>query len=298
MMNLAMNTGMNQMKEQAQSLIPSEMQDKTEGQSGDNNLNSLKEPNIETTNKGKPILQKKKKKVTIDRGLSVRMYSILLFHTLIITILLMVIHIKNYDPFKEEEAEKYSKYSWYIFGGCIALSIILSLLVSKVKCISTIYLNYIFYLILLVLNAFAFVWGGKDNLYDFIVSMLIMFDAGSLTVLLFSLFVKDIPSTFWIMCSCVAGHLVAMFVLIRVFSKHKYFVLLTCILSFAIYEAMNYNALDSYKNNSKNKNSIPSMMSLPFELNLSFLKIIYYLLYGIFYWFRACCCSSFSSKKK
>lgn len=293
MMNLAMNTEMKGMQEKAENLIPKEMQDKNDAQKGEN---SLKEPNIEVNNKGKPIQQKKKKKKAIlDRGLTVRMYSVLFFHTLIITVLLFLIHLKTINPL---EGKEINTYSWYIFGGCIFLSILLSLLVSKVRCISKVYLNYIFYLILLALNAFAFAWGGKEDLFDYIISMLIMFDAGSLTVLTFSLLVKDVPSTFWIMCSCSAGSLLAMLILIKVFSEHKYFVLLTCIIAFAIYESMNYNALDCYKNNSKNKNSIPSMMSLPFELNLCFLKVIYYIFYGIFYYFKACCCSSFSKKKK
>ena len=73
--------------------------------------------------------------------------------------------------------------------------------------------------------------------------------------------------------------------------------LLTYVLSFEIYEDMNYNAFNSYKNNTKNINSISSMMSLPFELNLCFLKIIYYILNRIFYYFRVCCYSSYTKKK-
>ena len=284
MMNLAVNVGMNQMKDQAQHLIEAEMEDKS--------AKNSKGDNIEINNKGnQPKKQKKVKK--IDRNLTVRMYSVLLFHTLSITILLFIVYLKDIKiedqiPNKSEGISEYMP--WFIFAGCIVISIILSLLVSKVKCISKIYFNYIFYIILLALNCVAFVWGGKDDLFDYIASMLIMFDAGSLSVLMFSLFVKDIPSTFWIMLSCSGGLLIAMFILIKVFNEHKYFVLLSCVISFAIYEVMNYNALDVYKNNDKNTTSIPSMMSLPFELNLSFLKLIYYLFYGIFYWFKACCC--------
>ena len=290
-MNLVLNAGMNQMKDQAQNLIEAEMQDKSAKDS--------KGDNIEINNKGNQ--QKKQKKVIkkIDRNLTVRMYSVLLFHTLSITILLFIVHLKDINieqkindriPDKSEGISDYLP--WFIFAGCIVISIILSLLVSKVKCISKIYFNYIFYIILLALNLVAFVLGGKDDLFDYIASMLIMFDAGSLSVLMFSLFVKDIPSTFWIMLSCSGGLLIAMFILIKVFNEHKYFVLLSCVISFAIYEVMNYNALDVYKNNDKNTTSIPSMMSLPFELNLSFLKFLYYLFYGIFYWFKACCCPS------
>ena len=292
MMNLAMKAGMNQMKGQAQSLIQSEMQDKGLGN------NDPKEENIEVNNTGKQIQPKKKKKPKIDRNLTVRMYSILFFHTLVITVLLYVFHFTDTSIEKKSDNFKGANplMSWIIFFGCIVLSIILSFLVSKVKCVSKFFLNYFFYIILLALNAFAFVWGGKDKLFHYIVSMLIMFDAGSLTVLFFSLLVKDIPSTFWIMCSCSGGLIIALLVLIKVFDEDKYLVLLICALSFAIYEVMNYNALDSYKNNNKNNNSIPSMMSLPFELNISFVKLIYYFFYMIFSWFKACCCSS--KKKK
>ena len=291
MMNLAMKAGMNQMKDQAQNLIPNEMKDKGEEQKDENIKNDPKEPKIEVNDKGKPIQRKKKKKILIDRSLSIRMYSVLLFHTLLITVLLFIVHFKYLDNIKKNENKLWSKYSWAIFGGCIVLSILLSFLVSKVKCISTLYLNYIFYLILLALNAVAFVYGGKEDLFNFIISMLIMFDAGSITILLFSSLIKDAPSTFWLMCSCSAGHLLAMFILIKVYSDDKYLILLFCILAFFIYETMNYNALDSYKA-SKNNSSIPSMMILPFELNLSFIKIIWYVLYGIFSCLLSCCCDN------
>jgi hypothetical protein len=296
MMNLAMKAGMNQMKDQAQNLIPNELKDKGEEKKDENIRNDPKEPNLEVKDKGKPNQPKKKKRVIIDKNLSVRMYSVLLFHTAIITILLFIVHLKYLRKFNENKDKIGTKYSWLIFAGCIILSILLSLLVSKVRCISTMYLNYIFYLILLALNAVAFVFGGIDSLFDYIISMLIMFDAGSITILFFSMLVKDAPSTFWLMCSCSAGHLIAMFILIKVFEDNKYIVLVFCGLAFAIYQTMNYNALDSYKA-SKNNTSIPSMMILPFELNLSFIKIIYYVLYGIFSCLVSCCCGTTKSKK-
>lgn len=288
MMNIAMKAGMNQMKDQTQNLIESEMQVKNTDKTEQNKENGPKE-NIEIKEAPKP--SKKKKKIKIDKNASVRMYSVLFFHTMIITILLYIVHYKYLDEFNENK-DDLGDYSWAIFIGCIVLSILLSLLVSKVQFISKIFLNYIFYLLLLALNSLAFVWGGKDSLFDYIVSILIMFDAGSLTVLIFSTFVKDVPSTFWIMCSCASGHLVAMFVLIKVYDAHKYFVLLTCSLAFAIYETMNYSAFDNNKSN-----SMPSMISLPFELNMGFIYVIYYVLYGIFSFMRFCCCPS-SNKKK
>ena len=293
MMNLAMKAGMNQMKDQTQNLIESEMQIKNSDKNEKNEQNGESGPkeNIEIKEGPKPAQSKKKKKLKIDKNASVRMYSVLLFHTMIITILLFVIKSQYSDELKEKENDL-GDYSWPIFIGCIVLSILLSLLVSKVQFLSKIFINYIFYLALLVLNSLAFVWGGKGPLFDYIVSMLIMFDAGSLTVLMFSTFVKDVPSTFWIMCSCASGHLVAMFVLIKVYDEHKYFVLFCCVLAFAIYESMNYNAFDTSKSNA------PSMISLPFELNLGVVIIIYYVLYGIYYFMKFCCCPTSNKKKK
>lgn len=292
-MNLLLQKGVNDMKDQTQNLIQNEMQIV---QKDENKENQIKEPNIEVNNKVKP--SKKRKKLIIDKGLSIRMYTVLFFHTFIITILLYYFNYKT-DDVIDEKSKELGNYTWAIFAGCIALSIVLSFLVSKVQFLSKVFINYIFYIILLALNALAFIWGGKDDFFDYIISMLIMFDAASLIIIIFLALMKDAaPSTFWIMCSCTAGSLIAMYVILKIYSTHKYFVLITCILSFAIYESMNYSVFDSYTNKAKNKNNnSPSMISLPFELNISFVMLIYYILYGFFLFFKSCCCSSNSKKK-
>ena len=240
--------------------------------------------NIEINNRPKP--KKKNKKLIVDRALAIRMYTVLFIHTIIITILLFFLHFKN-DNIINEKKEELDSYSWYIFGGSLLLSIILSLLIYAIK---VSFLNYILYIILLVLNAVAFVLGEKLGSFEYPITMLIMFDSASLVILIFLAVIKDAPSTFWLMCSCVAGNLLSMYILSRVFSENKYFIFLTCLISFAIYETMNYNALDCQNN------KVPSMMSLPFNLNVSFVKLIYYIFYGIFYLFKSCCSSS--GKKK
>lgn len=292
MMNLAVKAGMNQMKDQTQNLIQNEMQDKSIEQKEENGPNGQKEQNLQVNeNRPRPIQPKKKKKIKIDKNLTIRMYSVLLFHTMVITALLYIFREKDIDI-----SDELGKLDWAIFIGCIVLSILLSLIVSKVQFVSKLFLNYILYIALLGLNIIAFVYGGKSKLFDYVVSMMIMFDAGSLTVLSFSSFINDNPSTFWLMCCCAAGHLVAMFILMKVYDDHKYFVLSSCVLAFAIYETMIYNSFDSYNKN-KNVTRLPSMICLPFELNLSFAKIIYYILYGIFYWFKSCCCGTDNKKK-
>ena len=186
-MNLALQAGINQISGQTENLIQSEMQDKNAGQKEkENNQNQPNQDNKENqpnqenqenqpkenieinNNKPKPV--KKKRKVIIDKALSIRMYSILLLHTSIITILLFIIHYKSYNIEAQTEELGLGAYSWFIFGGCIILSIIVSILVSKIKFLSKLFLNYIFYLVLLALNALAFVWGGKDDLFDYIMS--------------------------------------------------------------------------------------------------------------------------------
>lgn len=291
-MNLAVKAGVNQMKEQTQNLIENEMQDKSIEQKGENDPNGPKEPNLEMNeNKPRPIQPKKKKKLKIDKKLTIRMYSVLFFHTMVITLLLYIFRVKDYDI-----SDELGKLEWAIFIGCIILSILLSLIVSKVRFVSKIFLNYILYIALLGLNIIAFVYGGKSKLFDYVVSMMIMFDAGSLTVLTLSSLINDNPSSFWLMCCCAAGHLVAMFIVMKIYEDHRYLVLSSCLLAFAIYETMIYNSFESV-NKRKNSNNLPSMISLPFELNLSFAAIIYYILYGIFYWFKSCCCGSEKKKK-
>ena len=81
-MNFMMQAGMNQMTDQAKSLLPSEMQDKDEKGS----------PKIAPGD----VPKKPKKKSLITRSLAIRMYSVLLVHTLIITILVFVFY--SSDP--------------------------------------------------------------------------------------------------------------------------------------------------------------------------------------------------------
>ena len=127
-MNLAVKAGVNQMKEQTQNLIENEMQDKSIEQKGENDPNGPKEPNLEMNeNKPRPIQPKKKKKLKIDKKLTIRMYSVLFFHTMVITLLLYIFRVKDYDI-----SDELGKLEWAIFIGCIILSILLSLIVSLI----------------------------------------------------------------------------------------------------------------------------------------------------------------------
>ncbi len=288
-----MQAGMNQMKDQAKSLIPNEMQDKKEGgKEGEEN------GKIENSENKNQVKQKKpKRKNPITKSAAIRMYTVLLFHTLLITILLYV--------FTKSENIDFSIIKLAIFLGCFFGAILLSLAVSYFQFISKVFLNYLIYLIILGANVIGFICCARLNgdLFKLLKTMFIIFDAGSLTIIFFSTLVKDTPSTFWLMCSSCGGIIIAILVMAKVYNDSKIFrwvvILFGCI-AFAIYESMNYNALDVYKKNTKNEASVPSMVSLPFELNLCFVKIFWYVLKVIGYLCSMCfaCCCAGPKKKK
>ena len=316
-----MQAGMNQMKDQAKSLIPSEMQDKNEQGSS---------PKVGAGD----VRKKPKKKSVITRSLAIRMYTVLLFHTLIITILVFLFYkgdpqqrivprasiillsnssdpsqnstdppknstdpnstIPDSEPSQSTEPDLWL-HKLIIFGICFGGSLFLSLCISKIKFFTRIYLHYILYLVLLAANIAEFVCLANlsESLYELVTTMFIIFDAGSLTIIIFSGFVKDTPSTFWLMCSCAGGCFIALIVMSKIYSGSifRYFVMLFGVLAFAIYETMNYKALDSYKQSVKSSPTAPSTFSLPFELNVSFVRVFLYFVKGICSLFALCCCS-------
>ena len=316
-----MQAGMNQMKDQAKSLIPSEMQDKNEQGSS---------PKVGAGD----VRKKPKKKSVITRSLAIRMYTVLLFHTLIITILVFLFYkgdpnqpivprasiillsnssdpsqnstdppknstdpnstIPDSEPSQSTEPDLWL-HKLIIFGICFGGSLFLSLCISKIKFFTRIYLHYVLYLVLLAANIAEFVCLANlsESLYELVTTMFIIFDAGSLTIIIFSGFVKDTPSTFWLMCSSAGGCFIALIVMSKIYSGSifRYFVMLFGVLAFAIYETMNYKALDSYKQSVKSSPTAPSTFSLPFELNVSFVRVFLYFVKGICSLFALCCCS-------
>ena len=205
-MNFMMKAGMNQMKDQAKALIPDEMQDKKDTNKDGKNQEGEKS-NLEPSEKGQQISNKKpKKKNPITKGLAIRMYSILLFHTLVITILLFVFGKKNVN---------FSPIKLIIFLACFFGSVLLSLAVTNYKFISKMFLNYLIYLVILGANVIGFVCCVRLNgdLFKLVNTLFMIFNTGSLTIILFSTLVKDTPSTFWLMCSSSGGILISVIVL-------------------------------------------------------------------------------------
>lgn len=283
-MNMLMKAGMNQMKDQAQALIPSELQDKSE----DN-----PEQKDSKSDKNKKVPKKPKKKSPITRALVLKMYSILLFHTLLITILLFVF---------EKSDKEFDLLTLIIFLVCFAVGFFLSLSVSNMKCLSKSFMNYIIYIILLAANIIAFLCCSRldQNLFEITNTILIIFDAGSLTIILFASLVKDTPSTFWLMLSCSGGLIIAIFVMIKIYYTNKLYRLLLLFvgcLSFGVYESMNSNALNVDIDKITKEPSPPSLVSLPFELNVCFIKVFWYIIKGI-YTLCTMCCSLCPKKRR
>ena len=199
------------------------------------------------------------------------MYSILLFHTMIITILIFVFsYQKGFHVIK-----------LIVFLSCFVGGFLLSLSIAKIKCLSKAYLNYVIYIILLAANIFAFVCCSLlyDRLSNLIKTMFIVFDTASISVIFFSGLVKDTPSTFWLMVAGVGGSILTILIMAKIYGDtflDKWLTLLFGAFSLAVYESMTYNALDAYIKNNKNESGIPSIVSLPFELNLCFFKVFIY----------------------
>lgn len=261
-MNFIQDMAMKQAKEQVTALLPNELENKGNKES----------ENVDVADEmmSKRKTSKKRKKKKIDKTLAARMFSVLLFHTSIITILTIFIHCSQAKDVPEEA----KNYLLFIFLGCLIAGIVLSVIVVYVKVISKLYLNYILYFVLLAMNGVAFSSAGYKIAFPEVTSMLVIFDAGSLFILLFSCLVKESPSSFWSVISCGCGCLLGFMVVLKIFKESSFFVTIFGIYAIAIMEYVTNNALESYENNEESDSSIPSMMCLPFELNLSSVKII------------------------
>ena len=64
----------------------------------------------------------------------------------------------------------------------------LSLMVSKIRCFSSLYFIYVLYIVLLALDLCIFILGGHLILFAIFATILIVFDAGSTTILIFCSF--------------------------------------------------------------------------------------------------------------
>lgn len=295
-MNLMMNAGINQIKGQAMALIPDEMQDKESGK-----LQEGKDSKINAEGKENQIKPKKQKKVNpITKSVAIKMYSILLFHTLAVTTTIFVFNIISH--------RSYSLFKIIASSAGIAGGIILSFAVTKIRCLSNFILVFLFYIVVLAANVIGFTYcsllgeegengdSGDKYISNLLKTMFIVFDSASLTVILFSCFVKDTPSTFWLMCCSGGGCILSIVIAAKIYSDDsklkRWGLMLFGGIACAIYESMTYNSLDDYINNKKTE-KFPPVMSLPFEFNICFIKIFWYFIKIIGYLCSmcvSCCC--------
>lgn len=102
--------------------------------------------NVESSEKKENVKPKKKKKKNpIIRSLALKMYSILLFHLLAITVSIFI--YKDHDR----------TLNIFIFIACFAGAVLFSYLVSNYKILTQIFLNYLIYLIFLAVFVVGFV---------------------------------------------------------------------------------------------------------------------------------------------
>lgn len=310
MMNMVMQAGLNQAKDQAQNLIPKEVKDgqNEEKKEGEGNNNSINDSQSNLTNSSN-ISHKKMKNKKINKQLAIKMYSVLLCHTGILTIAEYIIRTVQNSKGNVFDSD-YNIVYWVIFAASIALALILSLLVTKIKCLSSMIFVSLFYVLILALDACIFNIGGHLLSFEVFVSMLIVFDAASAVILIFCSLIKDAPSLFWMICSSIGGIILAVFLCTKIYEDEKIFVLIFGVYAFVVYETMNYHVFDDGKKKKKKSEpqpqiptqsqpqqeakpeeevKIPPMMVLPYEFNAAFVRLLLLIFKGIYTLIRGCC---------
>ena len=310
MMNMVMQAGLNQAKDQAQNLIPKEVKDgqNEEKKEGEGNNNSINDSQSNLTNSSN-ISHKKMKNKKINKQLAIKMYSVLLCHTGILTIAEYIIRTVQNSKGNVFDSD-YNIVYWIIFAASIALALLLSLLVTKIKCLSSMIFVSLFYVLILALDACIFNIGGHLLSFEVFVSMLIVFDAASAVILIFCSLIKDAPSLFWMICSSIGGIILAVFLCTKIYEDEKIFVLIFGVYAFVVYETMNYHVFDDGKKKKKKSEpqpqiqpqsqpqqeakpeeevKIPPMMVLPYEFNAAFIRLLLLIFKGIYTLIRGCC---------
>ena len=301
MMNMVMQAGLNQAKDQAQNLIPKEVKDgqNEEKKEGEGNNNSINDSQSNLTNSSN----------ISHKQLAIKMYSVLLCHTGILTIAEYIIRTVQNSKGNVFDSD-YNIVYWIIFAASIALALILSLLVTKIKCLSSMIFVSLFYVLILALDACIFNIGGHLLSFEVFVSMLIVFDAASAVILIFCSLIKDAPSLFWMICSSIGGIILAVFLCTKIYEDEKIFVLIFGVYAFVVYETMNYHVFDDGKKKKKKSEpqpqiqpqsqpqqeakpeeevKIPPMMVLPYEFNAAFVRLLLLIFKGIYTLIRGCC---------
>lgn len=300
MQGMLVNAGMNQLKSQAQDLIPKDMKENEENK-------STSSSKISNSNHVSNKVQRKKQTKVISKALAIKMYLILLIHTAILTIVQYIIHaikLKNPDFIKSDNTSLIIY--WVVFSVSIVLVLLLSLMVSKITCFSSLYFIYILYVVVLAFDLCIFNIGGHIISFGVFVSILIVADGGSLVVLIFCAFIKEPPSSFWIMCCSTGGIALSIFLCAKLYEEERIMVLVFGVYTFIIYQVMNLNAFKTDKKKKKKgaaykeeeEMKIPSAMVLPYEFNAAYFKMFLLFFEGLVLVFKGCCTGKKKSKEK
>ena len=305
-MNMVMQAGLNQAKDQAQSLIPKEVKDqqneeKKEGEGSINNVNDSENNSQANIANSANISHKKKKSIKINKPLAIKMYSVLLCHTAVLTIVEYIIHAVQKSK-GNVFSDSYKVVYWVIFAASIALALLISLLITRIKCFSFFLFTYLFYAIVLALDLCIFNIGGHLLSFEIFVSMLIVFDAASLVILIFCSLIKDAPSLFWVICTSIGGIILAVFLSTKLYESQKILVLIFGVYAFVVYETMNYHVFSDDKKKKKKGDQqpeevkeekeevkVPPMLSLPYEFNAAFIRLFLLIIQGLYILLRGCC---------
>ena len=290
MQGMLVNAGMNQLKSQAQDLIPKDMKENEENK-------STSSSKISNSNHVSGKVQKKKQTKVITKALAIKMYLILLIHTAILTIVQYIIHaikVKNPDFIKSDNTSLIIY--WVVFSVSIVLVLLLSLMVSKITCFSSLYFIYILYVVVLAFDLCIFNIGGHIISFGVFVSILIVADGGSLVVLIFCAFIKEPPSSFWIMCCSTGGIALSIFLCAKLYEEERIMVLVFGVYTFIIYQVMNLNAFKTDKKKKKKgavykeeeEMKIPSAMVLPYEFNAAYFKMFLLFFEGLVLVIKGC----------
>ena len=240
-----MNIEEDQMKSQEQNLISNEANDSTGGnkEGGEGQINNSNDESNKSNKKDDLGLNKlKKKNKKIDKALAIRMYSILLCHTGILTLVQFIINIVQVKK-----------------GNVFNAALGLSMLVTKIKCFSNVLFIYIFYVALLAFDLCIFNIGGFIISFDIFASMLLIFDAGTIVILLLFSLIKEAPSTFWLICTSIGGIILTAFLCTKIYEENSVVVLIFCVYAFVVYESMNYNAFYTEKKKKSDRRDTVSL---------------------------------------
>ena len=228
---------------------------------------------IDSIRISKDNLKKLKKKFSSKKRKSIGMFLVLFIFMSLSTICLSVSNF-FYKTQTKELFDNNKKLSLAIFVLMLIGSFIFSIFVSYCEClIKTHFLGIIFCLSLNVALDYCILYISYLSYFEQVFCFLIVLISGSLGCLLITIFVKDsIPSLFILLLFNLLFSIVGIIIILFIYNKT--WNLVCAILAFIISEFNIYSS--KYQLCSKDKKD-PLIYSQPFEIIITFLKMIFFL---------------------